>query len=260
MVKLKKYPTYWHHFVIILTFIFLGSCNLQKLQVTKISAKQVRIDSTVSETPDIEHYIKPYRTKIDTDLNTVLAYAPQNIDKSGKWQTPLGNLFADVTLDRCNSLFLTQKKQKIDFCLLNHGGIRSIIGKGNVTLRTAFELMPFENSAVVVALSAEQIFEIATYIIAEKKPHPISGFSFEIDENLEPKNIKVQGVLLDKNTVYQVVTSDYLANGGDNMVFFKKNKGITNLDYKLRNVLIDYFMAIDTIPFVNDKRIFNEKI
>ena len=260
MVKLKKYPTYWHHFVIILTFLFFGSCNLQKLQVTKISAKQIKIDSTVAKTPDIERYILPFRTKIDADLNTILAYAPENIDKSGKWQTPLGNLLADVTLDRCNLLFLKQKNQTIDLCLLNHGGIRSIIGKGNVTLRTAFELMPFENTAVVVTLKGEQILEIATYIIKEKKPHPISGFSFEIDENLEPKNIKIKGIPLDLKSNYQVVTSDYLANGGDNMVFFKKNTGMVSLDYKLRNILIDYFTAVDTVPIIKDKRISTEKL
>jgi hypothetical protein len=55
--------------------------------------------------------------------------------------------------------------------------------------------------------------------------------------------------------VYYVVTSDYLANGGDNMNFFKK--GVTNypIEYKLRNILIDYFKEVDTIPLVKDKRI-----
>ena len=32
------------------------------------------------------------------------------------------------------------------------------------------------------------------------------------------------------------------------MVFFKKNIKTYDLDYKLRNVLIDYFKDVDTIP------------
>ena len=39
-----------------------------------------------------------------------------------------------------------------DIVLLNNGGIRSIISKGPISEKTAFELMPFENSIVVVKL------------------------------------------------------------------------------------------------------------
>jgi 2',3'-cyclic-nucleotide 2'-phosphodiesterase (5'-nucleotidase family) len=59
---------------------------------------------------------------------------------------------ADVTLNRGNTVFNQRKKKKIDICLLNQGGIRSTLPKGNVTSRTAFKIMPFENSLVVVAL------------------------------------------------------------------------------------------------------------
>ena len=65
-------------------------------------------------------------------------------------------------------------------CIFNHGGIRSIIPKGNVTTRTAFEIMPFENSVVVIALKGEQILEMVNYIITDKKPHPLSGITFTI--------------------------------------------------------------------------------
>jgi 2',3'-cyclic-nucleotide 2'-phosphodiesterase (5'-nucleotidase family) len=49
-----------------------------------------------------------------------------------------------------NTVF-NQREKKIDICLLNQGGIRSTLPKGNVTSRTAFKIMPFENSLVVVA-------------------------------------------------------------------------------------------------------------
>jgi len=52
-----------------------------------------------------------------------------------------------------------------------------------------------------------------------------------------------------------VGTNDYLSNGGDNMNFFKKGVQKFDLDYKLRNILIDYFKEVDTIPVVNDIRI-----
>ena len=63
---------------------------------------------------------------------------------------------------------------------------------------------------------------------------------------------------LDKNAIYYVATNDYLANGGDNMNFFKKGIQLYDLDYKLRNILIDYFKEVDTIPVINDIRITEE--
>ncbi|MFD0779279.1 5'-nucleotidase [Flavobacterium myungsuense] len=106
--------------------------------------------------------------------------------------------------------------------MLNHGGIRSIISKGNVTARTAYEIMPFENSAIIVALKSDQIIEIANYIISEKKPHPLSGLNFTIGKDKMAKNILVHGKPLENERMYYVVTSDYLANGGDNMTFLRK--------------------------------------
>jgi 2',3'-cyclic-nucleotide 2'-phosphodiesterase (5'-nucleotidase family) len=105
---------------------------------------------------------------------------------------------------------------------LNNGGIRSIIPKGNVTARTAYEVMPFENSTVVLAISGKVVLEIVDYIISEKKPHPLSGMSFTINSDGKPSNIKIGNNNLEEEKVYYVVTSDYLANGGDNMLFLKR--------------------------------------
>ena len=96
------------------------------------------------------------------------------------------------------------------------------------------------------------------YLISEKKPHPLSGIQFTIASNGVAKDILIQGKPLENNTVYQVVTKDYLANGGDNMTFFKKGIKRTDLDYKLRNILIDYFKDVDTLKINSNKRIIKE--
>jgi 2',3'-cyclic-nucleotide 2'-phosphodiesterase (5'-nucleotidase family) len=258
MVNLKKYNTLFQHFVLFLTISTLISCNQQKFYLTKIEGKKIGITNSNAGVVEIENYIKPYRDSIDTDLNATLAYAPQNIDKSGEWQSPLGSLQADVSLERGNLIFKSRENKSIDVCLLNHGGIRAIINKGNVTSRTAFEIMPFENSLIVIGLKGNQINEIASYIIESKKPQPLSGMTFSIDKNNKAQNILVQGKAVDENKTYYVATSDYLSNGGDNMKFFAKSVEKYDLDYKLRNVLIDYFKEVDTIPLINDNRIIVE--
>jgi hypothetical protein len=54
------------------------------------------------------------------------------------------------------------------------------------------------------------------------------------------------------------VTSDYLVNGGDNMLFFKKSVEKYDLDYKLRNIIIDYFKENKVIKANKDIRISKE--
>lgn len=259
MVNLKKSSRLSHHFVLFLTFIFLISCREKKNFVNKIEGKQIAITNTIPEVSQIDNFIKPYRDKIDKDMDEVLAYAPETLEKSkGEWQTTIGNLQADITLTSANKIFKARENKAVDVCLLNHGGIRSVISKGNVTTRTAFELMPFENSLVVVALKGEQIMEIVDYIIKEKKPHPLAGLTFVIDANNIAKNIWIHGNPVDVEQIYYVATNDYLYNGGDSMNFFKKGIQVYDLDYKLRNVWIDYFKEVDTIPVIKDVRIRKE--
>ncbi|HNP32623.1 MAG TPA: 5'-nucleotidase [Flavobacterium sp.] len=258
MVKLKNYNVVIKHFVLLLTFTAVISCAEKKYGVTKIEGREIGITDKNSEVPAIENFIKPYRDKIDADLNKVLANVPETIDKNGAWQTPMGNFLSDITFEKANKVFQMREKKSIDICMLNHGGIRSIIPKGDVTARTAYEVMPFENSAVVIGLKAEQILEMVSYIISEKKPHPLKGLTFTIDKNNSPKNILVNGKGLDENTIYYVATSDYLSNGGDNMLFFKKGVEQYDLNYKLRNIIIDYFKENKTIVANKDIRITKE--
>lgn len=260
MVNLKNYNVILKHFVLIITFLTAFSCATNKVIVTKIEGRQIGVTNANGEDAKIESFIKPYRENIDKDMNEVLAFAPETLDKSkGEWQTSLGSLQADITLASADKIFKLREKKSVDICLLNHGGIRAIIPQGNVTTRTAFELMPFENNLVVVALKGEQIAEMVTYIIAEKKPHPLSGMQVILNKDAKSyKNISVQGKPLDLNKTYYVATNDYLYNGGDSMNFFKKGSAVYDLDYKLRNVWIDYFKEVDTIPTPKNQRIIVE--
>jgi 2',3'-cyclic-nucleotide 2'-phosphodiesterase (5'-nucleotidase family) len=256
MVNLKKYNGVLKLFVIFLTLFLIVSCAKQSYYVSKIEGKRITITDKEKQDSQIENYVKPYREHINKDLDSVLAYCPVTLDKSdGKWQTTIGNLMADVTLQRGNIVFKAREKKEINLCILNNGGIRAMLPKGNVTTRTAYEIMPFENGLVVVALKGEQIFEMVDYFIAAKKPHPLSGITFTISKDNVAKNILVQGKPVEKDAIYYVATNDYLSNGGDNMNFFKKGVQKFDLNYKLRNVLIDYFKEVDTIPVINDVRV-----
>lgn len=256
MVNLKKYNGVLKLFVIFLTFFSILSCATSPYSLTKIEGKRVPVTNNYASNPEIDKYIAPYRDHIDKDLNTVLAYSPETLDKStGKWQSTLGNLMADACVARGNTILYAREKKKIDICILNHGGIRAALPKGDVTPRTAFQIMPFENSLVVIAMNGEVVMDMIRYFIKTQKAQPLSGLTFTIDKNNQAKDIKIQGNPIDTTKIYYVATNDYLANGGDDMNFFQKGIQTYDLNYKLRNVLIDYFKEIKTIPVLKETRI-----
>ena len=114
--------------------------------------------------------------------------------------------------------------------------------------------MPFENMYVVATLSGDKVLELVNYFIKNKKAHPLSeNVSLTIDNN--DFKLLINGKEFDKNQSYNVLTSDYLQNGGDSMYFFANPEKLTKLDYKIRDAIIDYFKKTDTIKAVTDNRI-----
>ena len=257
MVNLKKYNATLKLFVLTLTICVFHNGAFSQMAVSVIEGKQINVNETSGNLGFYNAFTSPYKTRIDKEMDDVLATCPETLDKSkgNAYQSNIGDLIADLTLEKTTPVFKTREKIDIDICILNHGGIRSILPAGNVTTRTAFQIMPFENTTVVVALKGEQILEFIDYFIIGKKPHPTAGISFEIDANDKPTNIMVKDVPFDVNKTYYVVTSEYLSSGGDSMNFFKKGVKIYDLDYKLRNILLDYFKDIDVVPITKKIKI-----
>ena len=155
MILSKKYNTTVVRFVLFLTMTGAVACGPEKLRNTAIEGKKIAINGDLMATQAIDDYIKPYREHVDKDLDSVLAYSPETLDKGksiGGWQTTIGNLMADVTFEKADKVFMAREQRHVDVCLLNHGGIRSVIAKGNVTTRTAFEIMPFEITKMVFTI------------------------------------------------------------------------------------------------------------
>jgi 2',3'-cyclic-nucleotide 2'-phosphodiesterase (5'-nucleotidase family) len=260
MVKVKKLELCLYYFVILLTLSLFSSCSPKTYKKIDTKSFLLNINDSITANNNLENFIFPYRNYITNDLDSILAYNPITQDKSkGKWESNIGNLLANATLNLSNPVFKSRENKQIDFCMLNHGGIRSIIPAGNVTTRTAFEIMPFENSVMIIGLTGLEVRELAVYILKEKKPHPLANIAIYTNSDFtEVKKIEIDNSEIVDNKIYYVATSDYLANGGDNMTFFKKSTIKYDLDYKLRNLFIDYFKSVDEIPNITTKHIITE--
>ncbi|RRQ48498.1 hypothetical protein DZC72_12415 [Maribacter algicola] len=258
MAKLKHFECLKiQHFVIFITFVGVVSCHQSSSTLLKISGKQVVVDSTYVPVDSISEYILPYHEHVESVLDSTLAYAPWDISKvDGTYNTSAGNLMADIILKQAAPIFKSRSGKDLDFVLLNHGGIRSNISKGNVSARTAFEVMPFENSTVVVELTGKSVKEMLAYLIKSKRAHPVAGIQLVLDKDDRIQSLKIGGKPFDENRNYYVATSDYLVSGGDNMVFFKDALEVTDIDYKIRSAMIDYFTKVDTLSPKVDLRYY----
>ena len=245
---IKKY------LIISLGLLCCVSCK-DNMTLTRIEGERIEINDSIQINSEVEEYIKPYREHVNKNLDSVLCYAVDTYTKKdGELNTAIGNLMADAVLLESNKVFNTRTGKNIDMVLLNHGGIRSILSKGNVTTRTAFKMMPFENSIVVCEMKGTLVKDIITYLQAANRAHPISGMQLTLNSNYEVVDVTIQGEPIKDEKIYYVATNDYLYGGGDRMNFFKESTKVHYLDYKIRNILIDYFEAKDTLKPTKDNR------
>lgn len=236
----------------------LLSCKDSKATLTKIEGKQLPITDSIQANQDILDYVAPYRKRIDEEMGAVLAYAPTSLSKKdGSYNTAIGNMMADAVFDLSNPVFNKRTGKNIDAVLLNHGGIRSTLNAGEVTMRSAFDIMPFENSVVVVELKSEQVNEMFDYL-KSGTAHPISNMQLVLDKKNEIKTATINGKPVENGKTYYIATNDYLQQGGDRMTFLSQPLSMEVLDYKIRNILVDYFKEQDTIAPVRDDRFIQE--
>lgn len=233
------------------------SCT-DKLEVQKISGENIKIDQSLNEDDAINAFIEPYKSSIEKEMNTPLSYTPKAMFKNDTpYNTAIGNMMADAVFELANPVFFNRYQDSIDAVLLNHGGIRAGISKGTITTQTAYNIMPFENMVVVAKLKGSQVNALCQYLARAKRANPISNLQVSVDKDWNLKACSIGGKDIEISESYYIATSDYLVNVGDNMSFFKQADTIYSIDYKLRNLFIDYFKTKDTIKAQADDR-FNK--
>lgn len=244
-----------YKFISLLIGLTLITACKKDYHLSRIEGERLNINDSIKISESIEAFIKPYRENVNKNLDSIISYAIDTYSKKdGELNTAIGNLFADGVIQEANPVFNKRTGQNIDLVLLNHGGIRSIISKGNISTRTAYEIMPFENSLVVATLNGEQIKELITYLKLAKRAHPIAGLNIILNEDYSLNKATINGEAIDYSKSYNVLTNDYLFNRGDRMDFFQKRDTVYVLNYKVRNALLDYFKKKDTLNPVIDNR------
>ena len=242
------------HIVVFVTLL-LCSCNDKVQNPGEIKAEQLPVTSSIKAKDSIAAFVKPYHDRINTILDSTLAYVSHDLVKDdGQLNTTAGNFLADLVLEQADPIFKSRTGNSIDFVVLNHGGIRAIVSKGEVNARTAYQVMPFENNIVVVEMDGKAVKDLLEFLARSGRAHPVANTKLTLNRNKNYVKTIINNQPFHIDSTYYVGTNDYLVQGGDDMGFFKNRSSVENLDYLVRNAIIDYFKKVDTIATTVDDR------
>jgi len=225
---------HYYHYILYLV-VFIAGCKPVVKNITS-SNSYINIENGKEDTK-ARDFITPYKDKIDAEMNLVLGESEVEMVKvKDVSESLLGNFVADLVF-----YFGKSFNSKLNAAVLNNGGLRNSLPKGNITIGNVYELMPFDNELVLIEISGEELSPLFN-MMAEKGGMPVSGMTMIIEKingKNFPKEIKIGDSFFLKQNTYTIITSDYLAGGGDEMTFWAKGK-ITTTGKKVRDAIIDY--------------------
>jgi 5'-nucleotidase / UDP-sugar diphosphatase len=194
--------------------------------------KPQRISASLPQCPRMLDFIASYQAHLPPDRG--LTFTHTAIDSREETlrrrETPIGNFIADSLREYFNS----------DAALYNGGGIRGdcILPAGPLTVRDIETMLPFDNRAVVLSMSGEQLRQVLESSVAHL-PRPWGGFlqisGLRIHVNLETPDDSGERIAdvdilgeggryypLEPERQYRIVTNTFLASGGNGYYEFNE--------------------------------------
>ncbi|GAO31709.1 5'-nucleotidase C-terminal domain-containing protein [Geofilum rubicundum] len=224
-------------FFFILISLITGGCVNQPLSHKLTHHEFIQVDQPAAIDSTIDAVIKPFRDSLNLSMNTVIGTSSASM-RSFKPESPLSSFVADLVYDAGYQYLETQGYTRPKLvALVNVRGLRAPMPEGPVLLRNAYEMMPFENLMTAVLLSGEQMQQFFQ-LMAHENGDGLSGATFTLTDE-GATSIRIDGRPIDESEDYWVVTSDYLAEGGDGYTIFGKSDRHLISNYTIRDLIIE---------------------
>lgn len=191
--------------------------NLKRVEKKSDGTKVYHfIGEQIEEDQELLTMLQAYVDQVESILSEVIGYAEGTFFSKDvrNRESALGDIIAD-------SMLWYTKRLGVDFAIQNGGGIRDDLPKGPITMKSLYEILPFDNSVVVLILKGSRVQSIFDYIATLSSgqgafPQVSDGLSFTINRMAQRcEDILINGSPIDPNRTYKIVTNSYLAGGGD---------------------------------------------
>ncbi len=232
-----------------ISLVLLCSCANQPRKVADSASVAVKMDSTLNSVVDSDYLavLEPVKEHKNQIMNQVIGYAPEDLVRLSPESNML-NWGADALLEMAR----TVTGREVDFAVVNKGGLRCDLPKGDVTLGSIYSLMPFDNALVIVAMQGSDVIDLCN-TFARRRGEGVSGLRMVINGDVA-EDIQIGGKPVVPEAVYYVATSDYLSTGTDEMVAFTRALDIFETGLLIRDLYIDYVKNKGQMSAVVDGR------
>ncbi len=216
--------------------IILLTCQLcataQKYIPTEVQYSYQQVTKQDLKDSSALNFLKPYRDSMQKAMGKVIGFATVTLYQKQP-ECPLGNFLADAMKTMGEKKFA----KKIDVALVNYGGSRAYIPKGEITLQNTFELMPYDNLIILQDLKGSVLKKFLDYSV-NKGGWSVSGMKLQIKDR-KTDTIYIGDKLLDENATYTVANTDYVIKGGSDQTILKDIPQ-KSVGYLLRDAITEY--------------------
>lgn len=161
----------------------------------------------------------------------------KDLTRSYGEESLLGNMVADALLF---------SNPSADFAVTNSGGLREDILGPKVTVGQLISTFPFPNTVVEIELNGNEIIDIFEHGATLKNGilQVSKGIEMQYSEDLpldkRISKLSLNGIPLDPNKTYKIITNNFLADGGDGFLAFKKGHNKKNTGIPVLEILRNY--------------------
>ena len=222
--------------VALMALLILSSCQ-SPYKLVNTEGSMITIDSVWDTHPDAEAValLAPYKASVDSMMYRVVGTSEMTMEKGGP-ESLLSNLVADVLKGAATQVL----GKPADMGLVNMGGLRNILPKGDITVGEIFEILPFENSLCVLTMKGTDMKRLFK-AIASLHGEGVSGIRMEISKEGELLNVTIGGQPVKDDQSYTVATIDYLADGNGRMdALLQAEKRVCPENATLRGLFLEY--------------------
>lgn len=222
---------------ILVSIIIFTLCSCApKWKIIETNSTRIALDSTKDTLANKQYisYLQTISKQMDKQMNIIIGQSAQTMI-ADRPESLLSNFASDLMREVASMTL----GQSVDIGIMNLGGLRTQIPKGDVTVRDIYQLMPFENELVVLWLRGDTLQKVIDEIAA-KNGEGVSGIQMTIN-NKKTENITVGGKNIDINKLYTIATNDFMADGNDELYHLKNCVKMETTGLKIRDIFIDTF-------------------
>lgn len=206
--------------------------------------------------PALVSWMKPFDKAVDKVMHDEIGKSDAAMENGTIG--PLTNWVADMVYE----LGSRMTNKKVDLAIINKGGVRQPMPKGNVSRGLMETMLPFTNRILLMEIDGKSLQE-GFDVMAQRGGDAISRQANAGMRNGKAVNVTINGQPLDPDRTYLIATIDYLAEGGDNMASFTRGKVIVRSHRLLKEDAIsfvkDLTAAGKSIPSDPTERMHKEK-